>query len=208
VARLPDHLRPVPVGRERLPRDVLEEHQRERVLDAASQVFASRGFAAATVDDLVAAAGIGVGTFYSLFAGKLECFLELYDRTVAAARREISSAAPDPGAPWPQRYQAGLRKVLEMAAADPDRARVTIVEANTAGREGRARHAETLADLAAALAGARASRAADDLPESFERSTAAGLAWLLHQRLAAGGGVRAGELLPEMTRIVLEAYPT
>jgi AcrR family transcriptional regulator len=177
------------------------------VLDAAVVVFAERGYSATTVDDIVAAAHIGVGSFYSLLGGREECFLALYDRTVAEARREIATALPV-DAPWPERFCAGLRRLLELVAADPDRARVVVVEANTAGAAGERRYAETLAEIAAVLAGARLTeRPGGGLPASFESATAAGLAWLLHQRLAAGGPVRVEELLPEMTRIVLEPYP-
>ena len=177
------------------------------MLDAAAAVFAERGYSATTVDDLVAVAHIGVGSFYSLFAGREGCFLALYDRTAAESREAIAAALPE-GAPWPERFCAGLRRLLELAAADPDRARVVIVEANTAGAAGEARWAATLEEVESLLAGARAiDRAGDALPASFESATAAGLAWLLHQRLAAGDSLRVEELLPEMTRIVLEPHP-
>jgi AcrR family transcriptional regulator len=197
----------VAVGRNPLPKAVLKEHQRDRVLAAAAGAFATRGYNSTTVDDLIAAAQIGVGSFYSLFSGKQECFLALYDRSVSEARAAIAAAAP-PGAPWPDRFCAGLRRLLELAAADPARARVVIVEANTVGPEGEARHARIMAEAALALRGARSvARADGPLPGSFEGATAAGLAWLLHRRLATGDPLRVEDLLPEMTRVVLEAYP-
>jgi AcrR family transcriptional regulator len=208
VGALPEHLRPSPVGRERLPRGELEAHRRERVLDAAAPVFADRGYEASTVDELVAAARIGVGSFYALFASREDCFLSLYDRTVEEARREIAAAIPDAAA-WPERYRAGLRRTLELVSAEPHRARVVLVEALTAGPAAQDRQAELLAEVAAALSGARGvERDGPPLPARFERATAAGLAWLLHQRLASGDPPRVEELLPEMTRIVLEAYPS
>jgi AcrR family transcriptional regulator len=198
---------PAPVGREQLPKDVRQAHRRERVMDAAVAVFAGRGYGGTTVDDIVAAAHIGVGTFYALFAGREECFLALYDRTVAEARAAIAAADPA-DAPWPERYRVCLRRLLELAAADPDRARIVLVEALAAGTAGGARYAATLGEVAAALSGARSIERPDAaLPPAFERATAAGLAWLLHQRLAAREPVRVGELLPEMTKVVLEAYP-
>jgi AcrR family transcriptional regulator len=207
VGAAPEHLRASPVGRERLPREELEAHRRDRALDAAAPVFAGRGYEASTVDELVAAARIGVGSFYALFAGREDCFLALYDRTVEEARRELAAAVPGDAA-WPERYRAGLRRALELAAAEPDRARVVLVEAQAAGPAARARRAELLDELAAVLSGARGvERAGDPLPPRFERATAAGLAWLLQQRLASGDPLRVEELLPEMTRIALEAYP-
>jgi AcrR family transcriptional regulator len=207
VASLPDHLLPAPVGRERLPKEVLQAHRRERVLAAAAGVFATRGYGPTTVDDIAAAAHIGVGSFYALFGGKEECFLTLYDRTVAEARQAIAASLPA-GAPWPERFCAGLRRLLELVAADPDLARIVVVEANTAGPAGEARYSATLEEVVVALGGARAvERPGDALPASFDGATAAGLAWLLNQRLASGDPLRVEELLPEMTRIVLEPYP-
>lgn len=207
MASLPEHLQAAPVGRERLPREELERQRRDRVLDASAAVFAGRGYRASTVDDLVAAARIGVGSFYSLFAGREDCFLALFDRTVEEARRAVAAAVSD-DAPWPERCRAALRAVLELAAAEPDRARVVLVEAETAGPAAEARRARLLGEVAAALSGAREIERPDGpLPARFESATAAGLAWLLHRRLASGDPVRVEELLPEVTRIVLEAYP-
>lgn len=207
MATLPEHLRAAPVGRERLPREELEAQRRDRVLDAAAAVFAERGYPASTVDDLLAAARIGVGSFYALFAGREDCFLALFDRTVEEARGAVEAAVAGEDA-WPERCRAALRAVLELAAAEPDRARVVLVEAQSAGAQAEARHARLLGEVAAALAGARAiERPGAPLPASFESSTAAGLAWLLHRRLATGDPLRVEELLPETTRIVLEPYP-
>lgn len=48
-----------------------------RLLDAAATVIASKGFAAATVEDIVGHAGYTRGAFYSNFASKTDLFIEL-----------------------------------------------------------------------------------------------------------------------------------
>ncbi len=198
MASLPDHLMPAPVGREPLPREVLEQHQRDRVLAAAVGVFAEHGFQAATVEHLVAAARIGVGTFYALFSGKEECFLALYDRVVVEAGEEVAAAVPA-DAPWAERAGAGLRAVLELVAAEPDRALVVIVEAQRAGTAAERRYTETTTRLAAALSGGRGEDGTGEgPPPSFEQAAVAGLAWALGERLEAGEPVVVAELLPEM----------
>ena len=66
------------------------------------------------------------------------------------------AAAPSE-APWADRVLAGLGSLLELVAAEPDRARIVIVEAPTAGAGGReARYAETVAELTAILREGRA----------------------------------------------------
>ena len=52
----------------------------ERLLDAAAEVFAHKGFHAATIDDIAGAAGYTKGAVYSNFASKDELFLALADR--------------------------------------------------------------------------------------------------------------------------------
>jgi AcrR family transcriptional regulator len=54
-----------------------ESHTRDRLLQAAVDVFASRGYHGATVDDIVAAADTSKGTFYYYFPSKQGIFLKL-----------------------------------------------------------------------------------------------------------------------------------
>jgi AcrR family transcriptional regulator len=73
---------------------------RDRVLDAASEVFAERGFHGATVEDICERAGFTRGAFYSNFASKDDLVLELsrrhsealVDRIRRASKRESGSA--------------------------------------------------------------------------------------------------------------------
>lgn len=50
---------------------------RERILDAALDVFSEKGFHQATVDEIAEAAGLGKGTLYRYFANKETLFNEL-----------------------------------------------------------------------------------------------------------------------------------
>jgi len=45
---------------------------RERIVERAAELFAERGIAATTVDDVLAAAGAGKGQFYHYFSGRDE----------------------------------------------------------------------------------------------------------------------------------------
>jgi AcrR family transcriptional regulator len=206
MAGLPDYLAKGPVGREPLAREVVEEHQRRRIAEAAVAVFAEHGYRAATIDHLVAAAQIGVGSFYSLFEGKQECFLFVYGLIVEEAREHLAEAVPE-GAGWAERASAGLRELLESIAAEPWRARIVFVEAHTAGPAAEARYAETMAELAGFLRGGRALRAGEpELPAGLESATVAGLAWLLQQRLLGAASEDVASLLPGAAQIVFEPY--
>jgi AcrR family transcriptional regulator len=67
---------------------------RQRLLEAAEQVFAEHGYHEASVVKLTEAAGVGQGTFYLYFSSKQEVFDELVrdlNRRVRHAMKEASS---------------------------------------------------------------------------------------------------------------------
>ena len=55
------------------------EETRTRIMDSAVKLFSSRGFNAASVDDICAEAGVSKGAFYHHFEGKQALFLALLD---------------------------------------------------------------------------------------------------------------------------------
>jgi AcrR family transcriptional regulator len=73
------------------------QRNRERILVAAAEVFAAQGLTA-TMDDIAAAAGIGVGTVYRRFPDKRQLIDALFeariDRIAALARLALDD--PDP----------------------------------------------------------------------------------------------------------------
>ena len=50
---------------------------RQRLIDAAGEVFAAKGYEGASVSDIAAAAGFTKGAFYASFSSKEEIFLEV-----------------------------------------------------------------------------------------------------------------------------------
>src|SRR5690242_7332287 len=52
----------------------------QRILDAATEVFAARGFTAATMADIVDGSGASIGSIYHHFGGKKELFLAIFER--------------------------------------------------------------------------------------------------------------------------------
>jgi AcrR family transcriptional regulator len=61
----------------RLPRD----QRRVQLLDAASDVFTSRGYHAAAMDDIADAAGVSKPVLYQHFPSKLDLYLALLDQS-------------------------------------------------------------------------------------------------------------------------------
>ena len=68
------------MNRIRLTREQSRDQTRQRLLDAAQNLFIERGLVAASVEDIAEAAGYTRGAFYSNFDNKTELFLELLRR--------------------------------------------------------------------------------------------------------------------------------
>ena len=69
----------------------------QRILDAATEVFAARGFTAATMADIVDHSGASIGSIYHHFGGKKELFLAIFERLAADINRYIETAADTAG---------------------------------------------------------------------------------------------------------------
>ncbi|MGH2599028.1 MAG: TetR/AcrR family transcriptional regulator, partial [Dehalococcoidia bacterium] len=68
----------------RLTRAESKAITKARLLDAAATVFARKGFAATSVEDIAEAAGYTIGALYSNFSGKEDLFLAVLDQHLAA----------------------------------------------------------------------------------------------------------------------------
>ncbi|MEP6653358.1 MAG: TetR/AcrR family transcriptional regulator [Myxococcales bacterium] len=70
------------------------DDKRQRILDAAVQVFARKGFFASRVSDIATAAGIADGTVYLYFESKDDLLIKLFDEVmgehIEAARQELA----------------------------------------------------------------------------------------------------------------------
>ena len=64
---------------------------RERILDAALDVFSEKGFHVATVDEIAERAGLGKGTVYRHFANKETLFNELVQLRLQELEREANA---------------------------------------------------------------------------------------------------------------------
>jgi len=89
-----------------------------QVLAAAKERFWSTGYAAARVDDIAAATGLGKGSLYGAFGDKHQLFLRVFDDyctgLIEAVRRQLDGS--DAGAY--ERLQAHVLKVASATASD------------------------------------------------------------------------------------------
>jgi AcrR family transcriptional regulator len=70
-----------------------EERRTDAILDAAYDVFSTKGYQNATVDDIAQQAGVSKGTCYQYFTGKEEIFVATMERTLDVLLAEADAAA-------------------------------------------------------------------------------------------------------------------
>jgi len=87
----------------------------QRILDAATEVFATRGFSAATMADVVAGSGASIGSIYHHFGGKNELFLAIFEQMANAVDRRIEAAMEQAGEDTEPRriFEIHVRAYLE-----------------------------------------------------------------------------------------------
>lgn len=73
--------------------DRSREDRRDKILDAATRVFAKRGFFAAQVADVAKRAGVAAGTVYLYFKNKDDLLLCLFERTMTTAIADARATA-------------------------------------------------------------------------------------------------------------------
>jgi len=127
--RLP---RTLPRGHHRLARDVVLLSQRSRLIEGIVAAVAEKGYAATTVADVTARAGVSRATFYEQFADKEDCFLSAYDQGARVHLDHVAAAGREPRDSL-ERLRASLRVYLEVLAAEPAYARTFIREVGAAG---------------------------------------------------------------------------
>src|ERR1700744_1558261 len=97
---------PTPPPRTR-SRERQREDTRQRIYDAAMEIFRRDGFEAARVDDVAKAAGVSHGTFYFHFATKDEVLIQCLRASEVRVAAAIETVPAD----------AGLMAAMEMAVA-------------------------------------------------------------------------------------------
>jgi AcrR family transcriptional regulator len=93
--------------------------RREQLLQCAKAVFAQRGYYAASVADIIAAAGVARGTFYGYFDGKRQIFDQILDELLADIDQRIVVIETGPLDPPPlQQLRGNLERVFSLLLED------------------------------------------------------------------------------------------
>jgi len=115
-----------------LDRHAVASNQRSRLIGAMIEEVAERGYEAATIERLVALAGVSKRTYHQIFHTKEAYFLASYDAVVENAAGRIGAAYRSPG-DWRTRLRAALAAYAAEVEQEPKAARLALVEALGAG---------------------------------------------------------------------------
>src|SRR5688572_1366275 len=131
---------PLPRGRHKLSREVVELSQRGRLVRAMIELVAERGYAATTVPEVVAKARVSRNAFYKHFTDKTDCFIavsndvnrELLDGLYAFASEET----------WLDALREGMAFYLGYFRDRPAFSRTYFLELPSAGERALAQREE------------------------------------------------------------------
>jgi len=113
-------------------REAGRAEKRARILEAASRVFACKGFLSATVAEVAREAKVADGTIYLYFRNKDDLLLRLVEARMNAlchAMEEVLARIEDPL----EKLAAFIRFHLKMVEKSPEEAQVLIVELRQSG---------------------------------------------------------------------------
>lgn len=170
------------------------------------RVVAAKGYAATTVTDMTREAGISRTTFYELFEDKEACFLAAYDNAVDGLVRQIT-AAYEAEERWPDRARAGLATLLAALAADPELARLALVDVAAAGPAAQRRFRAGVQRLTPFFdEGRDYAPGGRGVPANASRMAAGAVVGLISDELVAGRADELPSLLSDLLFATLVPY--
>jgi AcrR family transcriptional regulator len=198
----------LPRGRHSIPREVVLDNQRTRLLDGAGKALEERSYGDLSVAQITGQAGVSRATFYVIFESKRECVLMAHGRAFErlTARIEQACAGLDT---WDDKLAAGLGAGLRFAVESPQEARLLVLESMGAD--------PVLADSVIAChgkliellrTGRRLCPHAASLPDVTERALIGATTSVAADLLMAG---KAGELInlePQLLELMSMPYLT
>ncbi len=175
----------------------------ERVLRALAAIVAEKGYAAATVAEVVERAGTSYRVFYGHFANKEEAFLAALDsgsaQMVAAVLPAFNRAKS-----WPEAVRAAYEAMFAFALEEPEYTRLGAVEMYTAGGPALRRRDNVMEGLEALLVPGYELR--PETPPIAAEAIGGAIYALIHDQVKASGPEHLPELVPMATYMTLAPF--
>jgi AcrR family transcriptional regulator len=195
---------PLPRGPHKLPPEVVASNQRERLIAATARCLAEHGYAAMSVQHIIAAAGVSRATFYAYFENKRDCVIAAHEVTFERLTARIFRACGSQRE-WPLKVKAAVADSLAFVREDPERARLLFLDALAADLEVARRVLDSNAHLAALLrSGRRQGGGEAPLSELTEEAVIGAITSIVSGRLFAAGSL--DDLEPQLVIFALTPY--
>jgi AcrR family transcriptional regulator len=195
----------LPRGRHGLPRELVVENQRARLISSMIETVAELGYGKATVARVTKPAKVSRRTFYETFSNREDCYRAAYEASFEYLRDQVLAAAAEQD--WPTSVRTGLEALLESLAAHPQLATFFLVSPATVGDEIASRHHLAMRELVEALvAGAPKRSAGGVAAETRIEALAGGLSRLAAMKVNTGKGAELPALLPDLIELFLRPY--
>jgi len=176
----------LPRGRHGIPPEQVAESQRWRLLGAAAEVLAERGYARTRVADIAAKAGVSRGTLYEHFDDLPACLLAAYEMA-ANCVCDLAASVRDAEREWGACLRAALEEIMGFLAEEPALAHLFSTE---------------VAVGVPAIAAAR-ERLIDRLVETGAgRRSLEGAFALVSEQVSAGDAALLPQLAPQLALLI------
>lgn len=144
----------------------LASERRHRLLEAALELFADRGFPRTPIELLCSTARVTTRHFYEHFDSREAVLVALYDRIMLDARRAVGEALMQAAQNPRERMYSALRAFVDACTADIRRTRILCVEVSGVSQEMFDRRRAAVHEFAGLLNGfTRQLAMAGELPE-------------------------------------------
>ncbi|MGC1166788.1 MAG: TetR/AcrR family transcriptional regulator [Solirubrobacterales bacterium] len=204
----PPELARLPPGRHGLPREFVAHNQRERLIAGLAEAIAENGYAGTTIAHITRHAAVSRRTFYEHFASKDECFVAAYDTVMAELRERVGRAFEEED-DWPHAVKGGIGAMLAFLAAEPNLARLSMVEALVAGPVVVERYDSAIQSFVPYFESGRDGRSPEVLARlnpTTEEALVGGMMSLISRRIIAGKTAELEILLPDLVEFTLTPY--
>jgi AcrR family transcriptional regulator len=197
---------PLPRGRHSLPAALVTRSQRTRIIHATADVMLVKGYADATVADIVAAARVARDVFYEHFANKHDAFLAAQQHSTQDIL-DACAIAYFSATEWPERVWRGLRTLLDVIVQNPALAHLRLVECYAAGSAAVARAEEITRSFTVFLEeGYRYGAGGAAMPRLCSTAITGAIFDLIQRYIADGHTRELPRTLPLLTYIAVAPF--
>jgi AcrR family transcriptional regulator len=180
------------------------EMQRRRLLLAYTEVLAEHGLQGASVDRVCKRAGVSRRTFYDLFIDREACFLAAFELGLERIVSEVVPLYASAGS-WRVRVRRALTALLQLFDAEPDLARLCVVETLKGGPPVLERRRALLEAVATAIDQGRVGKGGGPPPLTAE-GVVGGVVSVIHTRLISGGLETLVALVNPLMSMIVHPY--